>query len=127
MDNPARIIALVFSPGAIQPCIRILKGLNVASREQGATFTLRMAFSYFSGGVHVPNVYSEQKISETQFLADLDPQWVRARGDVVRLTGPAPDPNSPVVCTVITGITDRAGNVVSMGTAETTSHNAPAR
>ncbi|MEO7330477.1 MAG: hypothetical protein ABI193_18020 [Minicystis sp.] len=125
MDNPARIIALVFTPGAIQPCIRILKGLNVASRDQNATFSLRMAFSYFSGGVHVPNVYYDQQISSTQFLADLDPQWVRARGDVVRLTGPAPDPRSPVICTVLTSIVDARGNTVDMGTAETTSFNAP--
>lgn len=120
MDNPARIIAIVVSDGQIQPCIRILRGLNVASREQGATFSLRMAFSYFSGGVHVPSVYSEQQISETQFLENLDSQWSRARGDAVRI-GPTPDPRSPVICTVQTSIKDRAGNIVNMGTAETTS------
>ena len=80
-----------------------------------------MAFSYFSGGVHVPAVYSEQQISETQFLQDLDSQWSRCRGGVVRLSGPEPDRGSPIICTVQTAIKDRAGNIVNMGTAETTS------
>jgi hypothetical protein len=124
MDNPARIIAIVVTPGLIQPCVRILKGINVASREQGATFSLRMAFSYFSGGVHVPSVYSDQLVSSTQYLEDLDPQWIRARGAQVRI-GATPDPRSPIICTVFSSITDRAGNVVNMGTAETTSFNAP--
>jgi hypothetical protein len=118
MDNLARVIMVTLQPGAIIPCIRALRGIEIASRTNGAPFKIVMTFSYPVGAGRA-SVSSTVLINETQHVAILEPQWSRMQAPAVPITQPV-EPGSQIRCTAKITIQDAAGAVVDCGNVETT-------
>jgi hypothetical protein len=117
MDNLARILTVAVTPGFIQPCVRVHRGIDTAARETAAAFKLEMTFSYLSGGRLVAPVTSTQLITETAFIAQLDARWVRCHARAIAAAA-APDPGSSITATVMMTISDAAGARIECCDAE---------
>jgi hypothetical protein len=124
MDHLARIIAIRVQPNQIQPCLRILRGIYVASHEHGAKFTLELSFSYTSGGEHIGPIHATLPVGRTTFRHVLDTRNVRAQGPAISIHS-VPDRGTPIVCTAKLIILDGSGAQVECGNAATSSFKAP--
>jgi len=124
MDNSARVIAITITPGFIMPCARINRGIDVASRDHGASFYVEITFSWFSGGHPAGPVTHAQTVTSTRYMALLDPMWIRAQGDRVAIPS-QPDHGSLVTCTAVVYVNDARGNRINQCDAEVTAILAP--
>jgi hypothetical protein len=118
MENLARIIAIAVSNKQIAPCVKVLSGAFNASVQQGASFSVNLAFTYTSGGQHVGPVFSVQPLGRLTFVQVLDAYFTRARGAAVDIPS-MPDDGTPVVCVATLQYTSREGTT-DCGPAETT-------
>jgi hypothetical protein len=123
MDHLARVIAITVQPKQIQPCIRILRGIHVASHEHGAKFLLELCFTYTSDGNHVGPITTTLPVSDTTFRHALDARNVRVRGPAVSIDC-QPDRGTPIVCVAKLVIADGSGVHVECGNAATSSFKA---
>lgn len=119
MDNLARIIAIAVSNNQIAPCVKVLSGSFRASVQQGASFSVNLAFTYTSGGQHVGPIYSSQPLSRLTFVQALDAYFTRARGSAVGIPS-MPDDGTPVVCVATLQYPSSDGTPLDCGPAETT-------
>lgn len=119
MENLARIIAVAVANKQIAPCVKVLTGAFDAAVQQGASFSVNLAFTYTSGGQHVGPVYSVQPLGRLTFVQVLDAHYTRARGVAVDLPS-MPDDGTPVVCVATLQHTSRE-RTADCGPADTTS------
>ena len=120
MDNLARVIAVSVANNQLAPCVKVLSAAYRASLQQAASFTVQMAFTYVSRGVHVGPIYSNQPVARLSFVQSLDAYFTRARGNVVDLPS-MPDNGTPIVCVVTLQYPDDTGRNLDAGPADTTS------
>ena len=120
MDNLASFAALLSGnvPGTVVPCIKILSGIDIASRQQAATFGLQVSFSYRSGGVVVNSAVYGGLIKLSTFHRQIDPMWVDIHTPQLDLR-PTPDPGTSFECSVKMTITDAKGAVVDCSVLDT--------
>ena len=117
MDNLAKVIMVTVSPGAILPCIKILRGIDIASREENATFKVVMTFTYpFGGGTS--GASGSILVRDTTFVSQLDSMWIRAQGSSISLRD-QPNTGADITCTAKITITNSAGSVVDCTLVET--------
>lgn len=118
MDNLARVIMVTLKPGEIVPCVRILKGIDYASRDERCTFKVFVTFNYVTAGGVQSSASGSYLVSESTFVAQLDPMWIRAKGPGIEAQN-APDPSRQITCTAQLSITDNAGTRVDCGLPDT--------
>lgn len=97
MENLAKVIMVTVQPGLIVPCVKVLRGVFVASQEQGATFNVALSFRYQSG-TSMQEVTSSVQVSDLAFRQQLDPMWTRAQGTAVELPS-QPNTGALIRCT----------------------------
>jgi hypothetical protein len=124
MDNLSRVIAVTVQPGSIIPCLRINRGIYVASHAHGAKFMLELSFTYTSGGNHIGPVNSTVAVSSTTLRHVLDARNVRAQGPSINIRS-QPDKGTPIVCSAKLAIPDESGAHVECGNAGTSTFKAP--
>jgi hypothetical protein len=120
----AKVINLLYVPGAIEPCVGIIRGVDVASRSNGAPFMLNVQLSYLSKGARVRINFSGL-VNQTTYIQQLDPMTVQ---DETRIAAPLPpDSGSTITASSWITIVDPTHNneVVSMGAAEYSYFTAP--
>ena len=120
MDNLASFIALTAggAPNSVVPCIKVLRGIDVASRQQNATFGLQLTLSYLSGGVTVSTPTAHGLIKQSTFHQQLDAMWVDVHTPTIELRQP-PDAGTTYSCAVKITITDNAGSVIDVSLLDT--------
>ena len=119
MENVASVIKITVSAGSIIPCIKILRGLDVAARQQNATFMVHVSFSYPVAGVIVNIPDSAVLLSRTTGREGGDPVWQNF--DLPAIAMPrAADAGSQITCNtkiIITGVTGIPTDVGYLDTA----------
>lgn len=121
MDNLAIVSKITFSNGELTPCIRILRGIQLASRQQNAQFALEMSFSYPSNGVEVSTEKVKVLINKTRGVEDPtpDPVWCEVTAPAITLTQ-APDRGALYTCNALITITAVSGIVTPCGDVDST-------
>ena len=112
MESPAQIVAArVFrttNDTFITPCIRILRGIDIASRD-GARFRLALKFIYQSGST-ILTQESTQEVAASTPVLNFDSITSLIRATNVSLSQ-APDAGTQLVATVRITISDTTGTV----------------
>lgn len=98
--------------------MKVLRGIDVASRQQNATFALQLTLSYLSGGVVVSTPTHSGPIKQSTFHQQLDPMWVDVHTPAIELRQP-PDAGTTFTCAVKITITDNAGSVIDTSLLDT--------
>jgi hypothetical protein len=124
MDNLARVVAVTVQGNQLQPCLRVNRGIYVASHDHGAKFKIELCFTYTSGGTQIGPINLTVPVSNTTFRHVLDTRNIRAQGPTVGIHS-HPDRGTPIVCTARLIILDGSGAQVEVGNAATTSFKAP--
>jgi hypothetical protein len=121
MENLASFIALTSGgrPNTVIPCIKVLRGIDVASRQQGATFALQFSIAYQSGGQTVSQSFGGV-IKNTTIHNQIDNMWTDIHTPTVELRAPA-DAGTMYDCSVKITITDSAGSVIDTSLLDTQS------
>jgi hypothetical protein len=107
MENLAIVDKISFKDGELIPCVRILRGLDIATKQQGAKFVLVLNFTYPSGGRDVSTGDVTTSLKDNKGLESRDPMWQRFIAPKIRLDSP-PDDNARFTCKAtitITGVT----------------------
>ena len=120
MDNLASFARLITGtiPGTVVPCIKILSGINIASRQQNAAFGLQVSFVYQSGGVVVQSATYGGLIKLSTFHQQIDSMWVDIHTPQLDLK-PTPDAGTTFACSVKMTITDATGALVDCSPLDT--------
>ena len=113
MQNLVEILAIEQNPFAIIPCIRISRGVWVASSENAAPFTIEMKFLFKVNGVQAPAVVVSQQLSAMTFDSDLDSRNTDVHGQRVVVAANA-DRGSIMQVSARVLITDRAGTRIEV-------------
>jgi hypothetical protein len=116
----ASVVVITVSNGELVPCLKVHRGIDIASRQQGATFVLQSTYSYTSAGVVVttPPVNVLEKVTKIQGESR-DPLYLEVMQPAVALN-PAPDAGTQYTCTATVTITGVAGNVIQCSDVVTT-------
>src|ERR1700690_2150035 len=109
MDNVASIDKVMVSAGSFIPCVRILRGLDVASRDKGANYALHLSFSYPVARVAVTTPTTTVLVSATTVVAMTggvapDPVWQDVQTPAIPVAH-APDAGTNITCNVKMTIT----------------------
>ncbi len=119
MDNLISVTEVMLrGTNTIIPCLRVLRGIDIASRQQGANFTAHISFSYQSAGTVVTTQEYSGLLKGSTFEEQMDPQWVEVMAPALDLRQ-TPDAGTAFTCKVYLTITDRSGEVVACGPADT--------
>jgi len=118
MQNLVDVLAIETNPRAIIPCIRIARGVWVASSEQNATFSIEMKFLYTVSGRQAPTLTSTQFISAMTFHSEIDARNTDVHAQSIALQG-QPDPGSQIQVTSRVIISDRAGTRIEVSDVST--------
>lgn len=105
MDNIVSVLAVNINAGQLAPCVKILRGIYIAS-QQRAQFSLRTVYQYTSGGKVVNTGTVTIPVVAHSIHQQLDPLWLDVHGPAGYML-PAPvDPGTKISCTVRLAITD---------------------
>jgi hypothetical protein len=109
--NLAMVDVLTVNNGLLIPCIKIHRGIDIASRQQGANFVILSTYSYTAAGVVVtlPPVNVLEKTTVIQGESR-DPVYLTVMLPSI-LLDPAPDAGTSFNCTATVTITGVAGVV----------------
>lgn len=120
MDNLAIVDKISLNNGLLIPCIRILRGIQIAARQQNATFVIEMSFRYQSGGREVSTELLKVPIKATKGVEDptQDPMFCRVRAPDIELRD-APDAGTSFACDATITITQVSGVVTPCSPIDT--------
>lgn len=107
MENLASIDKIMIKAGQLTPCIKLLRGLDIAARQQGAKFVIKMSFSYQSRGEEVSTGDINVLVKDTRGVESRDPMWQDFMASPIALAAP-PDEGTRFACratVTITGVT----------------------
>lgn len=111
MDNLARMLNVRLRGNLILPCLKILRGIDIAARDQGARFEIATQYVYTVGRQRVTSPTFFTPLSTMTLHAVLAPMWVDVDGPALQLPS-TPDAGTTITCTAWITIRDAAGNVV---------------
>jgi len=120
MENVVSVMEVEVHAGSIVPCIKVLRGLDIAARQQHATFVIHASFSYVSRGAVVNLPESVVPFARTTTDGESrDPVWTML--DLPSVGIPSqPDPGTQFTCNAkitITGVTGLPTDVGYLDTA----------
>lgn len=107
MDNVASVMKVTVSAGSIIPCVKILRGIDIASRQQHATFMVHVSFSYLAAGAVVSIPDTAMLMTQTRGEEGTDRVWQNFDLPAIAMRI-APDAGSQITCN--TKITITGGN-----------------
>jgi len=119
MENLASVDKIMVNAGQLTPCIKILRGIDVAARQQGAKFVVQLSFTYDDarGGV-VTISPTDVLISKTRNIEGTDPMWVDVMAPPFTLPAD-PAVGSRFTCNAVITIATASGRAVECGVLDT--------
>jgi hypothetical protein len=119
MDNLGIMLAVTLRGNEILPCIRILRGIDTATRQYSAPFQYRTTYWYVVRGTKQSDVFDVQ-LSSSTLHAVLDDMWVDVDGPTQTLSA-TPDAGTNIICIVQLFIPDTSGALITTSLPDTKS------
>ncbi len=117
MDNLVRIIMLNVRPGEFIPCLRLLRGVDTASRDHNTPFRVEMSFGYSSNG-QAARAQGTVMVRDTNFKQPLDTLFIRTQALAIAAPDPI-DPGTQVICNAKVSLQTASGAWIDCSAWET--------